>query len=291
MDERSWLTVSCFFSIEKWDLLLPEIETFLQTVGQSEDPYYYLEFNYIYGDNIRLSILVSHTRLKELQKRLNNYFSSFFSSFPDESIKEAPDSIHLPFPSAIIRFDPFILPYNEESRRTLKMRHKISTLIIAVLKSYKNDKDLINTFCAYLQITLFKVCFKYFEKSEQSLFTTLLVSNNVLKKPNNQDEVKAINEMKDITLHIMEQDHFSNELTWINDWVLFLHLQITSIKNQNSAGYFDSISEFYTGTIVIILNQLNISVTTRPFLSQLIGTSLDYWHTKLKKPDDRTASR
>ena len=166
-NEYKWVNASCYFPMDKWCLLLLEIENFYTAIRSSGGLVINVAFNHDNGNNIRLSILSRNLDFKEIMRKVDNYFHSFFLNFPDESIKSPIKSIHLPFPTCIVRFNIFEASYEEHMQANYKIQELISNFTIVVLQRYEIDSDTITTFFSYLQIALLKKCLNNIELCNQ----------------------------------------------------------------------------------------------------------------------------
>lgn len=153
-----WLAASIFCNKSNWHKLLNDgILPFIST--EHDIINYTFSFNYLSGENIRLSLLTSQHNAPSLSKNMDNYFKAYFSkaNLSRETIELPVNGIFIPFSANSIQYGLYppvkITPSEKES---YKMSIILSEVLCKALKDNIIDNETILTFAYYLKMGLIK---------------------------------------------------------------------------------------------------------------------------------------
>jgi len=153
----TWLSISLFCCKNEWNRLFADgIAAFI--IANDFSKAYTLEFNYIGGENIRLSLLTGKLNINQLTKKSREYFKAWFlkANLIVPEVMPVEESVSLPFPANSIQFGL----YHREEKENQSLVTSLSQIILDVLKADLIDDETILTFAFYLQICLIKVITK-----------------------------------------------------------------------------------------------------------------------------------
>ena len=269
-----WLTASCFCSRARWGELLHEIKNFRTKLDHEKYVSFQIQFNDTLGDNIRVSILPTPGGLDEVGQSMEEYFGRFFSGFNDGSITSPIQGIFLPFPTNRIEFGLYNIAFDERMFPTYKTLEEMSELIIEALQHEEITEDTLISFCFYLQIAFIKTCLPYYEQDIDALFLALSPGND--NSPGavlSREELERNSDlMQEITSDVMDQDHFDDNLEWLNRWINFCRSCLTTNMAGDSEEKMDTrslIRNLYQTRIAQIHDQLGLSKAMKVALHHL----------------------
>jgi hypothetical protein len=225
----TWLTCSLFCSRDHWNHLLKAIDSF---------PYYrdvqdhgkpcLVEFNYLFGENIRLAFLMPEEECKHFALQTDTWFKSFFSkaNFPVSKPVLPLKGIFLPFPQNTIQYGLYrpevLYPPGQKYKHLL--HSSLSHIIIEALKTEEIDDEMILTFTYYLHISLIKTILKGNLASVTEVYNCY---NNSF--PENEETAIITDNMKNM---LAIADSIFNPQTredipgWLQQWISVCDMQM-----------------------------------------------------------------
>jgi len=154
-----WLSVSLFSHKNQWNKLLSRaVVPFV-----SKNAYlngFTIEFNYLSGENIRLSLLTDEENAPGLAKLADKYFNNYFlnAGLPEHELKLPVNGIFMPFPSNTIQFGlypPKKITADKLDNYSPSLH--FSQIMLYALKDDVIDDEIILTFVFYLRMGLIKM--------------------------------------------------------------------------------------------------------------------------------------
>src|SRR5690554_2737148 len=100
-----WLSISLFCSKSNWHILFANgVNPFI--IANSFIEHYIIEFNYLSGDNIRLSILTNQSIAPQVARNADDYFKTYFlnANLSTNQIKLSGKGVFIPFKENAIQF-------------------------------------------------------------------------------------------------------------------------------------------------------------------------------------------
>jgi hypothetical protein len=222
MESRNILSAtSLFCSQRNWPVLLRSIQNFNKTIYKK--PSFSLEFNYLSGENIRLSFLAQENRAERLLKHTDEYFKNFFCKLKPDSRKQSGE-IFKSFEQNNIYYglyEPILIKKGEIKNYTLQFT--LSKLIIAALKDEDHlDDETILTLAFYFIITVIKVIEEKFDLNKKILTGYFKERFQQLETFENTIIKAKYKENKSILLEIYNSIGGQEAPQWIKRWENFL---------------------------------------------------------------------
>ena len=221
---------------------------------------YFVEFNLLCGENIRVAILVLDDSCSKLPLVIDNYFKTFFSAqnLTTEFTLLPVAGIFKPFEQNTIQyglFDISLVNGTNESRLVTNL----SRIIITALQDDEIDDETIITFAFYLHVAVLKV------SQDRLEVNTLLKNYYIDSRSQDENEISAEyilekfensrHELLDIYLNIMFENQ-SDLPPWMTEWIGCVRDAIEA----NGTFMTDNLqTEKYSKIISIVNRQLGIS--------------------------------
>lgn len=154
---RIWLCSSVFGSKHNWHILLQQaIGPLLKALTQKQVIHsYQLEFNYLSGENIRVSVLCDDEEKDGVSRYIDDHFTGFFSvaGLDSKTCTLPVNGIFLPFPANTVQYG---LYRETAAGRQAEINKQVSDCILEVLSGETIDENVILTLAFYLNISLIK---------------------------------------------------------------------------------------------------------------------------------------
>ena len=276
-----WLSTSLFCNKNHWnDVLVNGIKPFLDhNMRQKQLNLYNVEFNYIRGDNIRLSLQTQDTYAEELAKQTDEYFKKFFSqkNYPTKEY-DFFDTVFMPFPVNTIQYGLYknkILS-NHNDDRLYRIRKTLSDLMIIVLSDDVIDEEKILLFAFYLMIIYKKILTKNHYTIDFTLqYQQHQVNRNVSIAEGMVAETYAENKevLQEIAADLSTPENLKdNEFFLLRDWIKLCEDDVAATIQGNKE-YSILLYSNYLETFHLINRQLaitdNMAVMLLYFVSQI----------------------
>lgn len=227
----TWLRISLFTKKRNWHYLLHEIDLFI-TKNSPDVIDYVIEFNFLCGENIRLSILTLEDSAAQFAPIINSYFRSFFlnRNLRTDAVSLPVNGIFKPFNQNTIQYGLFDISF-KNSTNEARLSSNLSKVILKALTDDEIDDETIITFAFYLYTGILKASEDRSELIRElrnhyrpPLFVESDISVEFLddKFKNNKQE------LLEVYKNIMAENQ-SNLPDWIIDW-------ITCDKGENETG-------------------------------------------------------
>lgn len=271
-----WLTTSLFCSKSHWSYLISEgIKPFLSKIDDQKSlKSYQLEFNYQYGDNIRLSLLAQSEQAKTLSKKADAYFKKFFSiaALPTNETNLTDRGIFMPIPPNTIQYGLYKIESIANEKQSY-FQKELSLIIIEGLGKENIDQETIITFGFYLHIALIKLIK---DKHEATVKELLQWYNspalNVTDKEIDIEFIKAKYEdnkevLLEITDDIMKPPSFQEIPFWLKKWMKLCEDELNRDRRHNKETNQMTIN---TNIINIINKHLGITEKMKTLLFYFI---------------------
>lgn len=262
-----WISVSIFSKQKNWNFILingikPIMGNFIQTGNVIK---YAVEFNYLRGSNIRLSILANKSNIKKFITSLNAHLKSFLLN--NNMLVEMPtlpvNGIFMPYPFNTIQYglhSPDILnKVGVNGKELVSLGNEqysfyqvLSEIIIEALREEEIDDELIVTFSFYLHLILMNcVCMKFsvnhhIFSSSYDLFQN--VDNELLSKDflvqKFSENMEVLKEIKSDAFH-NGRSVLVESPAWIKKWEITCLSEIGRqekaelVRNDSSIIYFN----------------------------------------------------
>lgn len=261
-----WLSLSLFCAKNNWNKLLGEgIEPFVE--GQKLITNYTISFNFLSGENIRLSLQVNSEDAPEVAKCADAYFKNYFSfsKFPVKKLLLPVDGVFLPMPMNTIQYGLYSV--SAKTQAEISYLTNVSKILITALKCDSIDDEAIITFAFYLQVGLTKVIGNQI-KSIVDLMSIIKPKEHAATEM--QEEIildEAL--LNEITLDIMQTEEFDIELNWLNTWI---DLNRRALNEANN--YAESIEDFYHNKVSVIHTCMGINSNCKLLLTNSVQNAL-----------------
>lgn len=218
-----WLSSSLFCSQSSWtDVLKKGIKPFLiEIIEEKLCKSFNIEFNYLCGENIRLSLLTDDSP-ETVAKKTDDYFKDFFSvsQLHYRDVKLPVNGIFLPFPPNTIQYGLYQTESSDKAKHELN--EEFSLLLLNVLADDVVDEESILTFAFYLHIALTKVLKRnrlnideilpiYEEINEAELLT---ITEEVVEEKYKESEMMLVEVFEDIN----QPKSLVTRSKWLGDW-------------------------------------------------------------------------
>jgi len=266
-----WLSTSLFSSKGNWHNILREaIGPFTQSNSLVKG--YTIKFNYLSGENIRLSLLTDLGNEESLAKTADKYFKNYFrkANLPDASIKLPVAGVFMPIPRNSIQYGlyaPVSIDVEEQIQYALPI--KLSKIIVAALQE-EIDDELILTLAFYLQISLAKTIYRFLT-DVSALFSVVTPANGFTVDDNALSNLCL---MKEITIKVMQTEEFDIKLRWLNQWIDDCNNNLLAIS-ENEIDHISNIKENYHLRVQTAYHHLGINRHGEDMLSYLVLKSLE----------------
>ncbi|PJJ84441.1 hypothetical protein [Mucilaginibacter auburnensis] len=261
-----WLSLSLFCAKNNWNKLLEEgIEVFIK--DQKAINNYAISFNFLSGENIRLSLQATREDALDVAKGADDFFKNYFSlaNFTVKKIRFPIDGVFKPMPMNSIQYGLYHgTPKTLDDVTNLT---NFSKILIRALKECTIDDETIITFAFYLQVSLIKILIKHVKAAVDLMFITNRMENNETEIQ--EEIVLDVALLDEIALDIMQTERFDIELDWLNNWIDFNELELKKITGLNR-----SIEYFYNNKVSIISNCLGLNDNSRFLLNNGIQKAL-----------------
>ena len=265
------LSTSLFSSKKNWHLLLSEaIAPFTQANSWLKS--YKITFNYLSGENIRLTLFTDLGNEEALAEQADGYFKSYFekANLPQQPVKLPVNGIFMPFPGNTIQYGlypPEAITATDLNRHLLSLN--LSKIIVAALQDEIDDETIL-TFGFYLQISLVKTIYKFLNDVD-ALFT--VIAPAITFKPDD-DTLSNLSLMKEITDDVMQTERFDSELNWLNRWSDDCATALLPI-NKVDPNAISAVMNIYQLHLQTIYSQLGINTYGRDMLNYFVIKSLE----------------
>lgn len=258
-----WLKVSLFTKKWNWHYLLQEVELFFSK-NSLHIVDYLIEFNFLSGENIRLSIHILESSVTEFVPLMDRHFKLFFveRNLTTKNTLLPVNGIFKPFEQNTIQYGLFDISYRTGTDEA-RLGARLSRVILTALKDDEIDDETIITIAFYLHAAILKVIKdrsqtaheieNYYINSVSLTGSDISIEFLIDKfSSNSQDLI-------DIYQNIMVENQL-NLPHWMEDW-------IASINNE-----FENNNVNLTGTLQIEKYHKIISI-----VNQHLGLSHNSW--------------
>lgn len=258
-----WLSISIFCNKNNWHSLLSNgIAPFVS--ADKKIVKYRLEFNYLSGANIRLSLLANETDAPVVAKHADEYFKYFFlnAGLSIHPVKLPVEGIFMPFPANTIQYGLYphrTIKVDENEGYDLSVN--LSQIILVALKHDIIDDETILTFGFYLKMGLVKAILSINEQFSNSLMPAPGVSTSDI-------DISAFEESKETLIEIARDIFYPTSVTempeWFGSWVNSCETAI----NHNSTSELLKIR--YVEISTLIYKHLDLSAKMNALLTCFI---------------------
>jgi len=272
-----WLSVSLFSHKNQWNKLLSRAVV----PFASKNAYlngFTIEFNYLSGENIRLSLLTDEENAPELAKLADKYFNNYFLSagLSEQELKLPVNGIFIPFPSNTIQFGlypPKKITADKLDNYSLSLH--FSQIMLYALKDDVIDDEIILTFAFYLRMGLIKMASPVYPQLVNDLKSRAIPLNAVSSKTAESkintlkfEEVKET--LIEITRDIFDVDRTPHLPVWFKQWMVICK------ENMNKYGDEVTASSIYIKMLSLIDTHLALSTKMDSMLTYFIDRILLY---------------
>lgn len=275
MNEQNmiWLSTSLFSNKKNWHRVLSEaVAPFTESNTQINA--YQVEFNYLSGENIRLSLLTELGNKEALSRKADNYFKNYFANAGlfTAPVKLPVDGMFMPFPANTIQYGlyPPKTVNTEEPHHYIRSAN-LSKIILNALND-EIDDDTTITFAYYLHIALIKAIHGYVNDPDV-LFTIITANSSANVSNIHEPSVTAnIDLMVEITHDVMKNEVFDIELDWLNNWFKLCKIYLQDIDNSTLDSA--SLNEYYQSNVGTIYKHLGLNAHGQYLLFCFISKAL-----------------
>ena len=266
-----WLSISLFSNKANWHRLLNEaIAPFVQANPQLKG--YYVAFNYLSGENIRLTLLTHLGNEQALAAIADSHFKNYFEKahLSQQPLKLPVDGCFMPFPANTIQYGLYPpLTISVDDLEACELSINISKIIVAALQDEIDDETIL-TFAFYLQISLVKTIYNTLRDAD-ALFA-IVTPANAFKADDNALSNLCL--MKEIADDVMQIEEFDSELNWLNGWID--DCKNTLLKaSKIEANNISKIKSIYHLRVQTVYTHLGINVHGKDMLNYFIVKSLE----------------
>ncbi len=268
--ELIWLSVSLFCNKNNWNKLMTDgINVFVSSTPNLIS--YTIEFNYLSGENIRLSLLVNKSDAQLMAKSADEYFKAYFAS-ANLTVKQAEPpfmGVFMPFPANTIQYGLYTpQPINTDEVERYQTAINLSAIMLEALQDEIDDETII-TFAFYLQMGLVRSLYNYLQGVDE-LFSITSELDVAYKAEG--DLTSSYSLMDEITVDVMQSEKFDHELDWMNKWITQCKATL-KVQTANSGKGIQA-KQFYANRMAAISRQLGLNNNSKNLLSHFIDRSL-----------------
>ena len=272
IQNMTWLSISLFSNQPNWHKLLSQgIKSFIES--QKKIHNYTIEFNYLSGENIRLSLMVKEAEAPFVVKEADSYFKHFFSksNFSVKEVKLPVEGVFMPFPVNIIQYGLYKTQESGNNETGYNIATDLSKIVTAALTDDTDDETII-TLAFYLQMGLIRAIHNYTSNIDE-LLSTINQVTPVSNANTGDDSISDDSLMDEITIDVMQTEDFDSELNWLTTWIKLGEEGLRNLNSTNADKNL-SIKNFYNTRINEINRCLGLNTQRRNLLRDLIKVSL-----------------
>ena len=198
---NDWISFSIFCPQKEWPRLLYKLDAFLSTdYTRNFFEGRLIEFNHLYGSNIRLFILPVAGKNLFLTEQIQTFFSDILQVRDNLSIQAVP-GIHAKIPTG--------------NASALAIRLLLSNVIIAAFKTEPMNDDTLFTMALYLHLALLKKNKAALDIIQSYAGTAIMMDDPAITMDMFEAEYSANKEL----LYELKSDVFRNSHTDLPDWL------------------------------------------------------------------------
>ena len=276
-DNHVWFTSSFFYDIEKWYLVLAEMENFILQLNKDAFIYYQVSLNYAPVYTIQFAMLFQNEHMMDdIGKRFFDYFTQFKEKNKPEKYIVEVKGIGLPYPTNTFHIGLNSIPYNKNGHATYNIQENFTKLIFAGLKTETFTQEDTHTLAIYAILVLGKAILNYNQQVAKEVFINL--QNDYFLHGQSIKNVfpEEYDEISNLSKQLLSVEDIIKEEPWLATWYEFCKTYIFNyLNNQSEPIQIESkIKDLYINKIGLIANQLGIPTKTSTTLLSLVNCSL-----------------